>query len=202
MSRLNEMMIEILVDLARRPQAPPIGYSIVNPLRQRLRMIDAPSRRRLAELPFLLVDLSLTDDAIWDKALHPVRHGVERPRRRSADEARSMVLARGVTLLAWHVVNANMGGAAVHFGMSQGVADLLRKADVLELDSAGTRLAPHCRPRWSDRPSAWSYLLTRSHAELSPMRDETVYGLQLLGSELLTGLPSQRSRTSAKTLEP
>lgn len=202
MSRLNETMIEVLVDLARRPEPPPVGYSIVNPLRQRLRFFDAPSRRRLAELPFLLVDLSLTDDVIWDKALHPARHVVERSRRRSADEARSMMLARGVTLLAWHVVHSNMGVAAVHFGMSQGVADRLRKADVLELDAAAIRLAPLCRPRWSDRPSAWLYLLTRSDAEPSPMRDETVYGLQLLGSELLTGLPAQRSRTPAKTVDP
>lgn len=201
MSRLNETMIEILVDLARRPEPPPVGYSIVNPLRPRLRFFDAPSRRRLAELPFLLVDLSLTDDAIWDKALQPVRHRRERPRRRSTDEARSMVLSRGVTLLAWHVVHANVCDAAVHFGMSQAVADRLRKADVLELDAAAIRLAPLCRPRWSDRPSAWSYLLTRSDAEPSPTRDETVYGLQLLGSELLAALPAQRSRTPAKTVE-
>jgi len=192
MCRLNEMMVEILVDLARRTEPPPVGYTIVNPLRQRLRHFDAPSRRRLTELPFLLVDLSLADDVIWEKALHPVRNVVDRPRRRSADEARSITMARGVTLLAWHVVHSNMGGAAIQFGMSQGVSELLLKADVLELDSAATRLAPLCRPRWSDRPSAWLYLLTRSDAGPTVTRDETVYGLQLLGSELLISQPAER----------
>jgi hypothetical protein len=201
MCRLNEMMIEILVDLARRSDAPPVGYSIVNPLRPRLRFFDAPSRRRLAELPFLLVDLALTDDAIWDEALRPVRPRVERSRRRSADEARSIALARGVTLLAWHVVHSNMGGAALHFGMSQGVADRLRRADVLELDAAATRLAPLCRPRWGDRPSAWSYLITRSDAEPSAMRDETVYGLQLLGSELLIARSAESAGVRAKPMD-
>jgi hypothetical protein len=201
MSRLNEMMIEMLVDLARRPEAPPSGYSIVNPLREGLRGFDGVSRRRLAELPFLLVDLCLTDELIWEKALRPACHGVGRPRRRSADESRSIALARGVTLLAWHVAHSNSGSAAVHFGMSHGVAEMLRGADVLELDAAVLTLAPHCRPRWSDRPSAWLYLLTRSDSEQSPMRDETVYGLQLLGSDLLATVSAERARTSARTVD-
>jgi hypothetical protein len=195
MSRLNEMMLEILVDLARRPEVPPVAYSIVTPLRDRLRRLDAESRRRVAVLPFLLVDLCLTEEGLWETALHPRRHSVER-RRRCPEDSRAVALSRGVTLLAWHVVQSNAGGAAVHFGISPGVAALLRTADVLDLDTAAARVAPHCRPRWSDRPSAWLYLLTRSNAEPSPMRDQTVYGLQLIGSDLLSGVSAQRTTRS------
>lgn len=190
-SRLNEMTIEILVDLARRPEAPPVGYSIVTPVRERLRRLDAQSRRRLAEFPILLADLCLTDEMIWAQALRPARSTFE-SRRRSPHESQSVALARGVTLLTWHVAHSNTSDGAVHFGMSHGVADLLRRADVLELDNAATRLAHHCRPRWHDRPSVWLYLLTRSDTAPAPTRDQTVYALQLLGSDLLTP-PAERA---------
>lgn len=200
-SRLNEMMIEILVDLARRPDAPPGGYSIVAPLRAHFRSLDAPARRRLADLPFLLVDLRLADATIWASALRAAQRGVERRRRRTTHEECTVALARGTTLLAWHVVHSNAVGAAVHLGMSERVVELLRTADVLGLDAAAASLAPHCRPRWSDRPSAWAYLIAKSGSEASPGRDQTVYGLQLLGADLLTAPVSRgRDRRSAPSL--
>jgi hypothetical protein len=197
MSRLNEKMIETMVNFARRPGTPPPAYSIVTPLRERLRQLDACARRRLAELPFLLIDLRFTDELTWGRLLQSPTSSLDRKPRRTADEVRAIALARGVTVLAWHIVHSQPESASLHLGISEAVAMELRRADLLNLDHAAIRIAGACRPRWPDRPSAWLYLMKHAEHASDSMRNETVYALQLLGADMVCA----RSRGSGR-LEP
>jgi hypothetical protein len=199
MSRLNEKMIETMVDLARRPEPPPSSYSIVEPLRQRLRSLDAAARRRLAELPFLLVDLQLTDAILWQRLLQKASDKKKHRKRPSADAIQSLALARGATVLAWHIVHSHPDGALLHLGASDEVLELLRAADPLDLEQAAIQVSHYCRPRWSDRPSAWMYLLMQDERLNGSPRDVTVYALQLLGADATTTRDRGRVRLSRGT---
>jgi hypothetical protein len=188
MSRLNERLIETMVDYARRPEPPPPSYSIVTPLRATLRFLDAHSRRRLADLPFLLVDLKFGDEYTWTRLLRTPAAPRSTPRsppgRRSAADVRALALARGVTVFAWHIVQGQPEDAAIHLGVTEPVAALLRGADLLDLDRAAIRVADQCGPRWSDRPAAWQYLLKHAAQPTASATQQTVYALQLLGGDL------------------
>jgi hypothetical protein len=172
------------VDLARRPEAPPTRYSVVTPLREPLRQLEASARRRLADLPFLLVDLQLGDERTWETLLRSPPASPTRNRRAPGEDARSFALARGVTVVAWHLVQMQPEHASLYLGISSRVAEMLRGANLLDLDSAASRVTGLLRPRWCDRPSVWMYLLRNANGARGSTRDETVYALQLAGADL------------------
>jgi hypothetical protein len=198
MSRLNERLLETMVDYARRSEPPPPGYSIVEPLRQRLRWLDASARRRLAELPFLLIDVQLTDAFLWQQLLQKTPDKNKQKSRNLANSPQSVAIARGATVMAWHFVHAYPEDAQLHLGASERVVELLRGADPMDLENAAVQVSQTCRPRWSDRPSVWMYLLTEDERRSTSPRDVTVYALQLLGAEATTTTsPKSRANTAA-----
>jgi hypothetical protein len=184
MSRLNEVMIETMVSLARRTEAPPMPFAIITPLRGIFRQIDASSRRRLAELPFLLIDLNFGDDEHWERLLQSRTISSGKEGRRPTRRVISISLARSVIVLAWHVAQSQPERALVHFGLSEKTVHLFNTVDLLHLDRAATHACQFARPRWADRPSAWMYLLRQIQSENASPRGETIYGIQLLGADV------------------
>ncbi len=182
---VNEQCIALLADLAAsgRTQAP---FGLVEPLRALLLAIDAPSRRRAAQTPHLLLDVQFRNVGWW----HEV---ITRPERIKADtrsspphRTRLAALTRATLMLAWHGARAEREAAQVIMGIAPAVLDLIAGLSPVDLNRISERHYRQLAPRWPDRPATWRRLLNGARTgDATALRHFALHGVQLLGADAL-----------------
>jgi hypothetical protein len=89
-------------------------------------------------------------------------------------------------MLAWPAVREDRIAASLLFGMSGSVATLIAAMKPHQLDYVGTRYCLEARPRWASSGYFWRRLLSTANVRNeSALREVQLYGLQLLGAELM-----------------
>jgi hypothetical protein len=184
---VNERCLELLVNAARCDEHAPL---FVRPLIDLLHNCGPEIRRRLAERKLLLLDMQFHSFEWWQavRALPDKRwrtaSGTETFPRRAA-----IPLARATLSLAWHSIRADSETTCVLLGMTRSVAQLIGGLQLSEIDRVAELRFRNLQPRWRDTPHVWRALLLAARTTRDgPMRDATLYALQLLSGELISFL--------------
>jgi len=186
---LNDRCLELLVQLARTERTR-LNLAIVNQHRSLWRSLSASARRRAALTPYLLVDVHFQDVDWWRWAKAPRaggRRGVISQPAFSGKVAAELM--RETLMLAWSTVVLDRGTAGVLLGMTPGVSEIIAALGPQDVERTIARHNRHLRPRWEDFPAFWGRLLEAAQkGDEEALLEVRLYGLQLIGSELLPRL--------------
>lgn len=174
--------------------APPAAGSAdpVAQLRELSASVDAETRRRLAQVPYLLVDMRFRDERWWLAAR-------EAPRARPAargdlfPRVAAVRLARAVLMLVWNGLHSNPAAACVLYGISTPVARVILQLTLDDLDEIARKHFRQVTPRWEDRAEVWEDLVYAAQMEKSDlMRVCNLHALRLLTGEFLDAAEAAR----------
>jgi hypothetical protein len=161
--QLNERCFELLSELAT---SEPFGNELpgaVNKNRHLWRDLSTDSRRRLAALPFVIVDVRFTDE-LWWRALgkspasvsiagHPL------PRERCAE------LLLETLMFAWQAAREDSRIAQMIFAMTRPVARIIATLAMREISALAQEQTSCLRIRWSENTLFWRELLDSARGE-------------------------------------
>ncbi len=181
---LNEQCLELLLEQAHCGDAS--GSAPLRELGELLPALDAPSRRRAATCPYLLVDAGFADPHRWRWASAP------RVADREPVAGAAFFTVPGVTRLAhqifnnaWYMARMQPVGVTLFLGMPAGCAALLRACTMRRLTDLAERQTSWLRPRWINRTPLWRELLMAAIAGEEPALERArLRGVQLLAGEL------------------
>ena len=153
---LNERCLEVVsrtdsVDLPH-DRSPSAGTS-------RWRSLSPPGRRRLAQLPFLIVDIHFMDHGWWERASAVVVRAAELTQRHAVRDATLGALTQEAMLLAWHAVQLDRVAATWKIGMSRGVAGVIWQLSAQDVLRVAARFPGEAEPRWSNAVDLWHHML-------------------------------------------
>jgi hypothetical protein len=186
---LNERCLELLTQLARGDRRR-IDLVIVNQHLDLWRSLSATVRRRAARTPFLLMDLHFQNAEWWRSVAH------SRPASRRTMILRAAFtgriageLMRETLMLAWSTVAFDRGAANIMLGMTPPVSGVLAALGPQDVERIAARHSEHLQPRWQDFPVFWGKLLSAArNGDDEQLHEAHLYGVQLIGSELLPRL--------------
>ncbi len=175
----NRQLLECLRSLAVEADAPRLLQS-TQAYWQRL---DATALQRLASCPYLLLDLRLTQSAVWQRSATDSVMDQAQADAYFRTPA-GVALLRRTLVLAWHVARSNRLMAALVFGMSAVVADCLGSHHLSELEAIAERPPVWATPRWERQPIVWRQMIEAAcSADTLALRAVTMRGWQLLARE-------------------
>jgi hypothetical protein len=160
--QLNEQCLELVCDLAKNPSAEELPLFILEN-RDLWRLLEPEARKRLAEFPFVILDLHFRDAELWRLASvgHPM------PLADNSKNARYSILlskpledlALETLLFARQVARENASVAKVIFAMTASVVRLIALFTVSQIRATAIGNAHQLRVRWDGDPEFWSKLL-------------------------------------------
>jgi hypothetical protein len=179
---LNEQCLELLAEqaLLRISTAPPMFRELANLWGQ----LDAPSRRRAAACPYLLIDAGFADPYRW-RWIGGDRVGDREPAASGSffTAPGAAKVAQQVFTNAWYFVRSQPIGAPLYLGMPAHCATLLRACTVRHVTELANQYAGWLRPRWAGRVKIWRELL-ESAISGEGLETARLHGVQLLATEL------------------
>jgi hypothetical protein len=188
---INERCLELLIRAARtdRPTFPLVCY-----LRELLCSVTPETCARAVQRPFLLIDMQLANGDLWRAAKDRPGRSTPRPAWQGAfPRPAAIQLARWILSFAWHKVRAAPHELCL-LGITTDVADVIAQLPITEIVPVAERFFRYVRPRWEDRPAVWRRLLLSAQSEdTRRARDFSLYGIQLLTSELMSSVGRSRS---------
>lgn len=162
--------------------------------------------QRLAQCPYLLVDMRFSDAARWRAALgsadvprdnapaltrRPPARSEERDPPESATAwfgPKAPRLAWLALVFAWHLARSQRLSARIALGMSDDTARAIAGLSVHELERSLEVVSGWLQPRWSARVGVWRHLLEASSGDDDTrLRRAQLRGLQLLAAEIRDG---------------
>jgi hypothetical protein len=184
LAELNEEVLAALLE-------PPVATELPRPgsLAWQWRGLAPEGRRRMADCPFLLLDLGLAQPRLWAEGGCQLTAGLEGVAEPIAVERRlDPGLLHRALLYAWHLTRTHRQAARLALGMGGVVADALAARRLASLEQLAALQPSWIRPRWSDRPLLWQGWLSAAAfdrgSELERLR---LWGLQKLAAEVLQG---------------
>lgn len=156
------------------------------------RNLDEAVLRRAARCPFLLADVNLHVDSWWTQ----VKAGTAQLTNNEAPAdalqiRREGALANEVLQLAWRTSRSDARTAALLLGVSPGVATIVASLTLAQVRRIALECGDQLRPRWQNNHNYWRHLVDAASSGLErTIEDAHLYGLQLLGTDLLA-LPKQ-----------
>jgi len=187
-AQLNEHLIAVLSVLAQ--MRGPTSLAVIGDNADLWGSLDAPSRRRAALFPVLLLDLHFQDATWWGRIVDgagapPADAGCAGARA----EQWQPEFTRESLMLAWPAAREDRAAAALLFGMSKPVADLVGSLSPQQLDHVSLHHSHEMRLRWAHTPQFWRRLLLASKVDdVAALKDVYLLGLQLLGGEMIRPL--------------
>ena len=191
--RLNERCIDLFCELAI-DSSPDVPWPPVLPNRDLWVRLDAAARKRLAEFPFVIVDVRFKDETWWrslgQEALAPPWDDLIS----DATPQRYDYLALETLMFAWHVAREDRQVAQMLLAMAPAVAECVAALTMQQVRALGLHGARFLRIRWDDKPQFWRELLISALDEDEAALAELQRDAKLLFcGELLHVTPSQRS---------
>jgi hypothetical protein len=184
--QVNEHLVSALSDLARLGS---VSTVIVRQNSECLRRLDAAGCKRAARIPVLLLDLHFQSADWWRIAAGLNGGGYPAASSDSSLPADlAAELTRETLIVSWLAVRDTPQSANLLIGMSDAVASLLGELTVQQIDRVAVRKSQELRIRWQSNPEFWQRLLAAGQSGSAEELCEThLFGLQLLGGELISG---------------
>jgi hypothetical protein len=187
---LNERCLQVLGDVHREPgfESPPCtNWSMVEAYQELWCKLDDAGRRRAAQCPFLLLDFNFQRVTWWRQAQGTLPRD---PKHLPAVSCFPVAVAREfsaeILTLAWHTAKSDPQTASLVLGLVPGVAGIIGSLGPREVQRISAQYGHELRPRWPNNREFWWKLLTVARAaDAQEQADIHLYGLQLLGSDLL-----------------
>jgi len=183
--QLNEYLLDVLCTLAASEA--PTSPSVVANLAELWISLDAPSRRRAAQIPVLLLDLHFQDVAWWREVIAVGGGGPVYECSAGQRAAQwQPEFTREALMLAWPAVREDRVAAGLLFGMSRPVAALVGSLTPQQLDHVSVHYSHEIQLRWAHSHLFWQRLLMSAKADdMNGLAEVHLFGLQLLGGELM-----------------
>ena len=191
--QLNERCIDLFCELAI-DSSPDVPWPLVSSNRDLWVRLDAAARKRLAEFPFVIVDVRFKDETWWrslgqEPPAAPRDHAIS-----SAIPQRYDYLALETLMFAWHLAREDRQVARMVFAMAPAVVECVAALTMQQVRALGFHGARFLRIRWDDKPRFWRELLISAcdedEAALTALHRDAKL---LFCGELLHVTPSQRS---------
>jgi len=198
--QLNEHLLGVLSTAAASGAPSTLGLLTQNS--ELWCSLDSSSRSRAAQIPILLLDLKFQDETWWNGIVRAAscRSTYEVSAEQGVDPWLTE-FTRQALMLAWPSVREDRASAALLFGMSEPVAAIIGALAPQQVDHVSVHHSRAIRVRWAEFPVFWRKLLMAAQADdIQTLRDLHLYGLQLLGGEMLRaremrcGSPSRPGR--------
>ena len=193
LARWDSSLLEPLPDLNEEVLAaflaPPQGGILPRPgsLAWQWRGLAPEARSRVADCPFLLLDLGLARPGFWGASgcqLSSALEGVGEPA--VAPPRLEPGLLHRALLYAWHLTRASRQAARVTLGMGAAAAEALAACRLGALEQLAAQQPAWIRPRWADRPVLWQgWLAAAAHDRQPELERLRLWGLQMLAAEVL-----------------
>ena len=151
------------------------------------RNLDEAARRCAARCPFLLADMNLHDETWWSEvhAVNAQPANIEAPVD-VLQIRRERALANEVLQLAWRTSRSDPRTAALLLGLTPGVAAIVASLTLGDIRRIALEFGEQLRPRWQNNLRFWWRLFdAASSGTEKAISDIHLYGLQLLGTDLL-----------------
>jgi hypothetical protein len=182
---LNARCLELLARLAeterRRESA-----EMLHANQALWQQMDGAARARAAACPFLLLDAHFHNADWWRWA---ASNGASRrtTMTRGWFAAKpASELMRETLMLAWSTAGTDPRIASFLLGLASEVSVRMAALGLQDVERIAARYSRQLRPRWVEHPAFWRRLLLAAHAaDLESLHDLYLYGIQLLGGELL-----------------
>jgi hypothetical protein len=177
-AEINEQLLECLRQMANEeiPQAP----RLVALLREDWKRLNAPTLRRLAGCPYLLLDAGFAQPDRWEwMGSAAVRESTARGGYFAGTAGVGLV--RRTLVLAWHLARSNRVTARVILGLSALTAERIAASRLGDLEALAERAPGWIVPRWEQQPNVWRQMLAAGcRAQPQLLRQAQLRGLQLL----------------------
>jgi len=195
---LNEHVLEVLSVVAALRS--PVSPHIITEHAELWTSLDSASRHRAAQLPVLFLDLHFQDVEWWQAATHAAGDEVAEDRVLGRDaESWQPEFIRQTLMIAWPSVREDRLAAGLLFGMSEAVANVLSVLTPQQLDHISLYHSQELRLRWMHSGQFWRRLLSSAKAnDIEALGSTHLFGLQLLGGEVLRGRNQVRHVTSVQ----
>jgi hypothetical protein len=152
------------------------------------RRLDEAARHRAVRCPYLLVETRFDDTAWWEDAKRDAMKPTLNLTVLSAGAAGlGRALANDALTLAWWTARADHRTAMLLFGLDPRVAAVISSLSPVEVRRITARSGNQLRPRWEHNRRMWRDLLSAAiSADEEALTDTHLYGIQLLGGDLLS----------------
>jgi hypothetical protein len=157
-----------------------------NSLQWQWRALGEAARARLAQCPFLLVDVGFSRPRLWSGLAGTGVHEAPPPLQAGSPHCLLPTpLLRRVLLYAWHLARANPSGARIALGMSDVCLRVVAASRFADLEALAERRPAWIRVRWADRPEIWrAWLSAAAQESTADFERLQLWGLQMLAADL------------------
>ncbi|MEJ0098420.1 MAG: hypothetical protein WDO12_01190 [Pseudomonadota bacterium] len=156
--KLNEQCINLLCDLAFESFSD-AQWPIVESNRDLWRRLDSNARRRLAALPFAIIDMRFWDETWWRAVSREHSASITGAEVQSAVLGQFECLALETLMFAWQVAREDRHVAQLVLAMAPSVADLIASFTMHQIRITAIRGAGILCVRWDDDVRFWRDLL-------------------------------------------
>lgn len=156
--RLNERCLELLAQAACDGE-----YENSIAMRQELRLwrsLDVATRRRVARLPFVIVDVHFTDIAWWEQVRDPMcglQREAEVEGRRPSSQGEQLM--HETLMFAWHMAQSDRVVSCLIVGMSREVSAAIGGLSTTDIRRIASTFTHDVGPRWGNCPDLWRNLI-------------------------------------------
>jgi len=185
LAELNEQCLELLAAQAAAMR-PGVGHPMLRELKPLWAALNADARRRVADCPYLLVDVGFADARRWAWASG---RGVQDREATYTPTFFTVPQTVGVTRIvltyAWLLARSQVSAARLLLGMPPQCAGLLATCSLRQITEIAESHPQWLQPRWPGRVRVWRDLLSSAMQSDSRTLDRLrLHGLRLLASEV------------------
>ncbi|MEO8467746.1 MAG: hypothetical protein ABI640_20670 [Gammaproteobacteria bacterium] len=176
--QLNERCVELISELAGNVAINEALPTAVRENRDLWPGLSVDARRRLAALPFVIVDVRFRDEQWW-RALGQAPSPTElRAECLPSDCCQDLLLE--TLMFAWQVAREDSHVAQMIFAMTRPVARIIAALAIREIRALAIEQRPCLRIRWSDNARFWREFLVRVRGEDAIALEDAMLNAKLL----------------------
>jgi hypothetical protein len=183
---LNLRLVELLA-AAAHDQETGLRTPVVSSLRGDWRRLGQAALGRLADCPYLLLDMGLAGEGSRPLSPAPLVGEPAPPLRRAATgTGRYLDLTQRALLTAWHFSHTSPLAARITLGISADACGAMASWRLPELERRAQSLSGRMCLRWESQLEIWRQLLGAcADAQQRRLRQLQLRGLQLMAGDLL-----------------
>ena len=174
--QLNAHCFELIADVAATDES--LDCPLVSDHRELWVELDSEARRRMARLPFVILDLHFADEAWWRSAIDEstsAMHVHEPDSTNRLPRELSERLAHETLMFAWQMARTDRTATQVLFAMRASVAEMIGALTPGQVRDIAVRRSGGIQVRWNEDNRFWRDLLLaarcgkrRGHCRSSP----------------------------------
>ena len=156
-------------------------------------------RRRIARVPFLLIDIQFCNEDWWHSVTASPARRFQSPAWKGTFSPRlGASIGRASLTFAHQSLRVDAPATMALCGLTSAVAAIITSVKLSQLERVAEQHYRCVRPRWEDRPAVWRRLITcASVEERHRIREFCLHALQLQAGEVapLSLILRERSST-------